>query len=120
MLPDRLAGNRQYCLDKAAECDRKAAHARDPNAAKEFHRSPHDGAWQQQPVISITKSKTFCGRFGRPLHHDADFIALLGGAAMAWPAPAADSLNTQRTEAAQANLSYSGGAFGTSLAVGLT
>ncbi len=36
MLPDRLAGNRQYCLDKAAECDSKAAQARDPNAAKEF------------------------------------------------------------------------------------
>ncbi len=36
MLPDRLPGNRQYCLDKAVECDRKAAQARDPNAAKEF------------------------------------------------------------------------------------
>jgi hypothetical protein len=30
------AGNGQYCLDKAVECDRKAAQARDPNAAKEF------------------------------------------------------------------------------------
>ena len=37
MLPHRLAGNRQYCLDKAVECDRKAAQARDPNAAKEIH-----------------------------------------------------------------------------------
>ncbi len=36
MLPDRLAGSRQFCLDKAAESDRKAAQARDPNAAKEF------------------------------------------------------------------------------------
>jgi hypothetical protein len=36
MLHDRLPGNRQYCLDKAVECDRKAAQARDPNAAKEF------------------------------------------------------------------------------------
>ncbi len=36
MLPDRLPGNRQNCLDKAVECDRKAAQARDPNAAKEF------------------------------------------------------------------------------------
>jgi hypothetical protein len=36
MLPDRLSDNRQYCLDKAFECDRKAAQARDPNAAKEF------------------------------------------------------------------------------------
>ena len=44
MLPHRL-GNRQYCLDKAVECDRKAAQARDPNAAKEFHPSPHAGAW---------------------------------------------------------------------------
>jgi hypothetical protein len=36
MLPDRLVGNRQYCLDKAAECDRKAAQASDPHAAKAF------------------------------------------------------------------------------------
>jgi hypothetical protein len=36
MLPNRLLGNRQYCLDKAVECDRKAGQARDPNAAKEF------------------------------------------------------------------------------------
>ena len=36
MVPDRLPGNRQYCLDKAVECDRKAAQVRDPNAAKEF------------------------------------------------------------------------------------
>ena len=36
MLPDRLPGNRQYCLDKAVECDRKAAQARDPNATKEL------------------------------------------------------------------------------------
>jgi hypothetical protein len=36
MMPDRLPGNRQYCLDKAVDCDRKAAQARDPNAAKEF------------------------------------------------------------------------------------
>jgi hypothetical protein len=36
MLPDRLVGNRQYCLDKAAECDRKAAEAPDPYAAKAF------------------------------------------------------------------------------------
>jgi hypothetical protein len=36
MLPDRLPGNRQYCLDKAVECDLKAGQARDPNAAKEF------------------------------------------------------------------------------------
>jgi hypothetical protein len=45
MLPDRLPGNRQYCLDKAVDCNRKAAQARDPNAAKEFHPSPHAGAW---------------------------------------------------------------------------
>ena len=36
MLPDRLVGNRQYCLDKAAECDRRAAQVRDPTAAKTF------------------------------------------------------------------------------------
>ncbi|HEY8442698.1 MAG TPA: hypothetical protein VIK79_14790 [Xanthobacteraceae bacterium] len=36
MLPNRLSDNRQYCLDKAAECDRKVAQARNPNAAKEF------------------------------------------------------------------------------------
>ena len=36
MLPDRLVGNRQYCLDKAAECDPKAAQAFDPQAAKAF------------------------------------------------------------------------------------
>ena len=36
MLPDRLPGNRQYCLDKAADCERKAAQARHPDAAKEF------------------------------------------------------------------------------------
>jgi hypothetical protein len=35
-MPDRLGGDHQYCLDKAAECERKAAHARDPEAAKEF------------------------------------------------------------------------------------
>ena len=64
MLPDRLPGNRQYCLDKAVECNRKAAQARDPNAAKEFHPSPHAGAWAATPAISITKSKTFCGPSG--------------------------------------------------------
>ena len=36
MLQHRLTGNRQYSLDKPVECDRKAAQARDPNAAKEF------------------------------------------------------------------------------------
>jgi hypothetical protein len=36
MLPHRLPRNGQYCLDKAIECDRKAAQAREPNAAKEF------------------------------------------------------------------------------------
>jgi hypothetical protein len=35
-MPDLLAGNHQYCLDKAAECDRRAAQTRDPDAAKEF------------------------------------------------------------------------------------
>ena len=70
MLPDRLPGNRQYCLDKAVECDRKAAQARDPNAAKEFQSLAAAGAWQRQPVISITKSKTFCGRFVKLHHHD--------------------------------------------------
>ena len=35
--PDvRVTGNRQYCLDKAADCERKAAQARHPDAAKEF------------------------------------------------------------------------------------
>ena len=28
----------QYCRDKAAECDRKALDARDPDAAKAFER----------------------------------------------------------------------------------
>src|SRR6185312_12769755 len=41
-----------------------------PTQPKSFNPSPHAGAWQQQPAISITKSKTFCGRFGRPHHHD--------------------------------------------------
>jgi hypothetical protein len=31
---DRMSA--QYCLDKAAECDRKALDARDPDAAKTF------------------------------------------------------------------------------------
>jgi GrpB-like predicted nucleotidyltransferase (UPF0157 family) len=35
-MPDRLAGKHQYCLEKAAECDRKALEARDPDAATEF------------------------------------------------------------------------------------
>ena len=52
MLPDRLAGNRQYCLDKAAECDRKAAHARDPHAAKEFQSLGCPSALPEQRPIS--------------------------------------------------------------------
>ena len=35
-MSDLLTGNRQYCLDKAADCERKAAQARHPDAAKEF------------------------------------------------------------------------------------
>jgi len=31
---DRMSA--QYCLDKAAECDRKALEARDPDATKTF------------------------------------------------------------------------------------
>ena len=55
MLPDRLPGNRQYCLDKAVECDRKAAQARDPNAAIEFQSLVAPRAWQRQPAFSTTK-----------------------------------------------------------------
>jgi hypothetical protein len=35
---DRLSASVQYCLDKAAECDRKALEARDPDTAKTFER----------------------------------------------------------------------------------
>ena len=33
---DRMSA--QYCLDKAAECERKALDARDPDAAEAFKR----------------------------------------------------------------------------------
>jgi hypothetical protein len=44
---DRMSA--QYCLDKAAECDRKALDARDPDAAKTL---PGGGVWQPQTAIS--------------------------------------------------------------------
>jgi hypothetical protein len=69
MLPDRLPGNRQYCLDKAVECNRKAAQARDPNAAKEFHPSPHAGAWAATRDFNH-KVEDILRTFGRPHHHD--------------------------------------------------
>jgi hypothetical protein len=35
-MTDLLPGNQQYCLDKAADCERKAAQARHPDAVREF------------------------------------------------------------------------------------
>jgi hypothetical protein len=54
---DRMSA--QYCLDKAAECDRKALEARDPDATKTC-LLPRSGVLQPQTAISPTKSRIFC------------------------------------------------------------
>ena len=70
--------DRQYCLDKAADCERKAAQARHPDAAKEFQShcrkvARGSGNARFQPESRRHSADLSSGRI-------SEFITLLGGA----------------------------------------